>query len=213
MKMKEVCIATGLTERAVRFYVQEQLVIPQSQRRGGRTWLDFSPADVDRLRAIAVLRKAGFTLEEIRSMAQDFPQNAPDAAFALRHRLQAAIDAYDRLRFTDTTQANNLEDYAALLEREVACRSLPSTDQCRPATWLNWESIWENLCMVLAVILAWWLYACLVNALSSFSDLFFYVFMNVLVVILPFVVLILPIALVLGSKAGKWLYQHFEYVP
>lgn len=67
--------------------------------------------------------------------------------------------------------------------------------------------------MVLAVILAWWLYACLVNALSSFSDLFFYVFMNVLVVILPFVVLILPIALVLGSKAGKWLYQHFEYVP
>lgn len=175
MKMKEVCIATGLTERAVRFYVQEQLVIPQSQRRGGRTWLDFSPADVDRLRA--------------------------------------AIDAYDRLRFTDTTQADNLEDYAALLEREVACRSLPSTDQCRPGAWLNWESIWENLCMVLAVILAWRLYARLVNALSGFSDLFFYVFMNVLVVILPFVVLILPIALVLGSKAGKWLYQHFEYVP
>ena len=206
MKMKEVCIATGLTERAVRFYVQEQLVIPQSQRRGGRTWLDFSPADVDRLRAIAVLRKAGFTLEEIRSMAQDFPQNAPDAAFALRHRLQAAIDAYDRLRFTDTTQADNLEDYAALLVREVACRSLPSTDQYRPATWLNWESIWENLCMVLA-------YACLVNALSGFSDLFFFAFMNILVLILPFVIFVLPIALVLGSKAGKWLYQHFEYIP
>ena len=42
MKMKEVCTATGLTERAVRFYVQEQLVTPQSQQRGGRTWLDFS---------------------------------------------------------------------------------------------------------------------------------------------------------------------------
>ena len=42
MKMKEVCAATGLTERAVRFYVQEKLVSPLAQRRGGRTWLDFS---------------------------------------------------------------------------------------------------------------------------------------------------------------------------
>lgn len=213
MKMKEVCTATGLTERAVRFYVQEQLVIPQSQRRGGRTWLDFSPADVDRLRAIAVLRKAGFTVEEIRSMAHDFPKNAPDAAFALRRRLQAAIDAYDRLRFTDTTQADNLEDYAALLKQEVACRSLPSTDQYRPAARLNWESILENLCMILAVILALRLYACLVDALSGLSDLFFFAFMNVLMLILPFVIFFLPIALVLGSKTGKWLYHHFEYVP
>ena len=115
MKMKEVCTATGLTERAVRFYVQEQLVTPQAQRRGGRTWLDFSEADVERLKAIATLRKAGFTVEEIRSMGEDFSQNAPNAAFALRQRLQAAIDAYDRLRFTDTAQADNLEDYAALL--------------------------------------------------------------------------------------------------
>lgn len=72
MKMKDVCKATGLSERAVRFYVQEQLVIPQSQRRSGRTWLDFSEEDVKRLRAIAVLRKAGFTIEEIRSMGLDY---------------------------------------------------------------------------------------------------------------------------------------------
>lgn len=71
MKMKEICEATGLTERAVRFYVQEQLVMPHTQRRGGRTWLDFSETDVERLRAIAVLRKAGFTIEEIRSMGKE----------------------------------------------------------------------------------------------------------------------------------------------
>ena len=35
MKMKEVCAATGLTERAVRFYVQEGLAAPDAQRRGG----------------------------------------------------------------------------------------------------------------------------------------------------------------------------------
>ena len=35
MKMKEVCTASGLTERAVRFYVQEGLAAPDAQRRGG----------------------------------------------------------------------------------------------------------------------------------------------------------------------------------
>ena len=212
MKMKEVCIQTGLTERAVRFYVQEKLVKPLAQRRGGRTWLDFSPADVERLRAVATLRKAGFTVEEIRSMGIDFQKNAPGAAFALRRRLQESIDAYDRLRLTDTARAEGLEDYAALLERAVGGVPLPRTDQM-PVSRLNWASIWETLCMVLAVILAWRLYVCLVDALSRLSDLFFFAFMNALVVLMPFLVVFLPIALVAGSKLGKWLYRHFEYVP
>ena len=39
MKMKEVCTASGLTERAVRFYVQEGLAAPDAQRRGGEAIL------------------------------------------------------------------------------------------------------------------------------------------------------------------------------
>ena len=214
MKMKEVCAQTGLTERAVRFYVQEKLVVPLAQRRGGRTWLDFSPNHVDRLRAIATLRRAGFTLEEIRSMGEDFQKNASGAAFALRRRLQGAIEAYDRLRFTDTAQAAGLEDYAALLEGTVACRDLPAADQRRPASRLNWESILESLCMVLFLYAAWRLYVFLLDRIFSAYDLFsVIVVMNPLLVILLFVVLPLPIALVLGSKAGKWLYRHFEYIP
>lgn len=213
MKMKEVCTATGLTERAVRFYVQENLVKPLAQRRGGRTWLDFSPADVERLRAIATLRKAGFTLEEIRSMEADFQRNAPEAAFALRRRLQEAIDSYERLSHTDATQADSLEHYAALLEREVSSRKLPPSDQWAPLSRLNWESIWETLCMILLVVIALRLYAYLLDTLSRISDLFFLMFMNPLVVLMLFVVFFLPVSLVMGSKLGKWLYRHFEYVP
>ena len=163
MKIKEVCVQTGLTERAVRFYVQQRLLSPQAQPRGGRTWLDFSPADVDRLRAIATLRKAGFTLEEIRSMTHDFRKNAPEAAFALRQRLR--------------------------------------------------ESILETLCMILCVLGAWRLYAFLWDTLSDASFYVAFAAWNPLMVILPFLVLILPIALVVGSKLGKWFYRHFEYVP
>lgn len=212
MKMKEVCVQTGLTERAVRFYVQQRLLSPQAQPRGGRTWLDFSPADVDRLRAIATLRKAGFTLEEIRSMIADFQTNASGAAFALRKRLRESIESYERLCRTDTGEAGNLEDYAALLEREVRGTPLPRSD-FRPASRLNWESILETLCMVLCVFVAWRLYAALWDVLTDISFYVAFAAWNPLMVLLPFLAFILPIALVVGSKLGKWIYRHFEYVP
>ena len=168
MKMKEVCAQTGLTERAVRFYVQEKLVVPLAQRRGGRTWLDFSPNHVDRLKAISTLRKAGFTLEEIRAMIEDFQKNASGAAFSLRQRLQAAIDAYDKLRFTDTAQASGLEDYAALLEREVKGRPIPESDRVHTGTD---SSQVESFCMVWAVYYMFRLYVFLLDHFSDYSVL------------------------------------------
>lgn len=212
MKMKEVCAQTGLTERAVRFYVQEKLVVPLAQRRGGRTWLDFSPADVDRLKAISTLRKAGFTLEEIRAMIEDFQKNASRAAFSLRQRLQAAIDAYDKLRFTDTAQASGLEDYAALLEREVKGRPIPESDRVHgnPDGWFAGA---ESFCMVWAVYYMFRLYVFLLDHFSDYSVLLQAADWNPLVFVLLFVVIPLPIALVLGSKAGKWICRHLEYIP
>lgn len=212
MKIKEVCVQTGLTERAVRFYVQQRLLSPQAQPRGRRTWLDFSPADVERLRAIATLRKAGFTLEEIRSMTHDFRKNAPAAAFSLRQRLRESIESYERLCRTDTGGADGLEDYAALLEREVKSTPLPRSDFW-PASRLNWESILETLCIILCVLGALRLYAFLWDTLSDVSALLAFAAWNPLMLILPFLVFILPIALVVGSKLGKWFYRHFEYVP
>ena len=212
MKMKEVCAQTGLTERAVRFYVQEKLVVPLAQRRGGRTWLDFSPADVDRLKAISTLRKAGFTLEEIRAMIEDFQKNASGAAFSLRQRLQAAIDAYDKLRFTDTAQASGLEDYAALLEREVKGRPIPESDRVHGNS-DSWLTGVESFCMVWAVYFMFRVYVFLLDHFSDYSALLQAAAWNPLVFVLLFVVIPLPIALVLGSKAGKWICRHLEYIP
>ena len=142
MKMKEVCTASGLTERAVRFYVQEGLAAPDAQRRGGRTWLDFSPADVERLKAIATLRRAGFTVEELRAMTKDFPQAAPEAAFALRRRLRERLDAYERVCQSDPALAEGLEDYAARLRGDVAREPLPAADRARSP--LPWSAGWSG---------------------------------------------------------------------
>lgn len=68
MKIKEVCGRTGLTERAVRFYLEKGLLSPQSAWRNGRTYLDFTGEDVTRLLQIAALRRYGFPVEAIREM-------------------------------------------------------------------------------------------------------------------------------------------------
>ena len=147
MKMKEVCTACGLTERAVRFHVQEGLAAPDAQRRGGRTLLDFSPADVERLKAIATLRRAGFTVEELRAMTKDFPQAAPEAAFALRRRLRERLDAYERVCQSDPALAESLEDYAAQLWGDVAREPLPAADRARsPLPWERWVE-WGSLAL------------------------------------------------------------------
>ena len=212
MKMKEVCARTRLTERAVRFYVQEGLVSPASQRRGGRTWLDFDEADVARLKAVAALRKAGFTLEEIRSMGTDFRQNAPAAVFALRRRLREAIEAHERLARTDPVQAEDLGGYAALLEREVRDRPLPPSDQKRPASRLNWPDIVEGVSMTACALVLFRLYVWLLERLP-WPPVLYALLTNPLIFFLAFAILPLPAALVLGSRLGKWLCRHFEYVP
>ena len=209
MKMKEVCTASGLTERAVRFYVQEGLAAPDAQRRGGRTWLDFSPADVERLKAIATLRRAGFTVEELRAMTKDFPQAAPEAAFALRRRLRERLEAYERVCQSDPALAEGLEDYAARLRGDVAREPLPAADRARsPLPWERWVE-WGS--MALAAWLGFRLYVPLYRPLG---ELLFSLGMNpvnTLLFLMLFLAVVLPICLALGSRFGKWLAGHLDF--
>jgi DNA-binding transcriptional MerR regulator len=67
--MKEVLERTGLTDRAVRLYIANDLVAPECSRGyTGRNNYDFSEEDVEILQKIALLRKADFSLEQIKSL-------------------------------------------------------------------------------------------------------------------------------------------------
>lgn len=69
MKIKNVCQQTGLTDRAIRYYIEEGLLYPAfTENYIGRKSFDFSDADVKTLGEIAVLRKFGFTVAEIRQI-------------------------------------------------------------------------------------------------------------------------------------------------
>lgn len=72
MKMKEVTEKTGLTDRAVRLYIDEGLALPNIEESySGRKSIDFSESNVERLKNVALLRKAGFSIADIKSMVDD----------------------------------------------------------------------------------------------------------------------------------------------
>ncbi len=69
MKIKEVITKTGLTDRAIRLYIENELVKPEyDENYNGRKSIDFSQNDVEQLKNIALLRKADFSIQEIKAL-------------------------------------------------------------------------------------------------------------------------------------------------
>ena len=93
MKMKEVLERTGLTDRAVRLYIANDLVAPECNRGyTGRNNYDFSEEDVEILQKIALLRKADFSLEQIRALQS----GGEEARAALTQYLEEKREEYHR---------------------------------------------------------------------------------------------------------------------
>lgn len=71
MKIKELSRLTGLTEKTIRYYETKELIAPEKKRQGGRDFRDYSDDDAKELIAIATLRKAALTIEEIHLLQTD----------------------------------------------------------------------------------------------------------------------------------------------
>lgn len=68
MLISEVCKHTGLTRKAVEYYIEKGLISPRLLENGYRT---FDENDVERLKKISVLRKLGLDTDEIGRVLQD----------------------------------------------------------------------------------------------------------------------------------------------
>lgn len=87
MKIKEVSERTGLTKKTIRYYEAEGLLSPEKQWQNGREYRNYSEADIQRLTKIAALRRARFSVEEIRHI-HEVPGDIPEVFQSYRHRLQ-----------------------------------------------------------------------------------------------------------------------------
>ena len=88
MKIKAVCGQTGLTDRTIRYYIEQGLIAPAYEENyTGRRTYDFLERDIKQLQDIAVLRKFDFTIEEIRSILND-AQASQTVIAAVRERTE-----------------------------------------------------------------------------------------------------------------------------
>ncbi len=122
MKIKEVSEKTNLTERAIRLYIEEGLIAPSvNESYSGRRNIDFFPEDVERLKSISVLRKAEFSISEIK-LLQSQPEKSKEI-------LKAFIDRTNKRIETDTETVTCLipllseEDLS--LEQIIDCLDSP----------------------------------------------------------------------------------------
>lgn len=86
MQIKEAAARSALTERAVRLYEERGLISPHIENKNGRDFRDYSDHDLERLKIISALRRALFTIDEIKTMLDD-PSKIPEITEANRARI------------------------------------------------------------------------------------------------------------------------------
>lgn len=87
MKIKDVSQQTGLTKKTIRFYEVQGLLFPEKISQNGREYRTYSEENVQQLLNIATLRKARFSIDEIRRI-QENPEDIPSIFQAYRDRLR-----------------------------------------------------------------------------------------------------------------------------
>ncbi len=110
MKIKYVCEATELSDRTIRYYIEEELIFPSyTENYLGRRTYDFSEKDIEELNQIAILRKFGFTVEEIRSLVHQ-TEISSRIIQNLKERTEASVKDKEKILST-LSQINCDKDY------------------------------------------------------------------------------------------------------
>ena len=130
MKIKAVCEATGLTDRSIRFYIEEGLISPSyTENYLGRRSFEYEESHVQQLKDISVLRKFGFSVAEIRQMLRN-PEDIIPLTRELRGRKEADIQQEQTL--LRALSALDMEGNYTV-SRLAACLSEPVQELASPA--------------------------------------------------------------------------------
>ena len=126
MTRKEVCTDTGLSIKTLRLYEEKGLIAPERQYRNGREYRVYTPELVAQLQQIATLRRALFTMDEIKALQQN-PDTIPGIFEDYRQWLAAQENQFRALRqAADQVNAQSLHSVDSLLSgMEQAASSMP----------------------------------------------------------------------------------------
>ena len=91
MKIKEVSSKTGLTQKAIRLYMENGLVHPHTEEGLYKNSYTFTEDNIRELEEVAVLRKAGFSIFEI-SLMREMPEKLPEILEKKMMSIEMEID-------------------------------------------------------------------------------------------------------------------------
>ena len=126
MKIKEVSDRTGLSRKTIRFYEARALFFPEKRYQNGKEFREYSEDNIRELQDIATLRRARFTVEEIRRM-RETPEETAAIFSDYRERLrEEARDLSDLLAIADAIPAESLSSAEELIDKmEHVTEALP----------------------------------------------------------------------------------------
>lgn len=207
MKMKEVTEKTNLTERAVRLYIENGLITPSfNESYSGRRNIDFSSDDVEKLKRISVLRKAGFSIAQIKLM-QSEPEKCKEV-------LERFIDKTKRRIETDgeilscitpllSCEKLDIEQISLSLDQPVMNeKELPAEDSEIPLKQKSVRILFMSLGVVGFVVAA----VCFAMQLRvEIPDIGEYLYprYNVIYILLYLTTLFVPVMIVLLNRKKK----------
>ena len=117
MKIKDVSQQTGLSKKTIRFYEAQGLLSPEKSCQNGREYRTYSEENIQQLFDIATLRRARFSVDEIRRI-QTCPEEIPTIFTTYRDRLRTEQKQLDRiLSVADTIDSESLTSAQELIDR------------------------------------------------------------------------------------------------
>lgn len=146
-KMKQVCQMTGLSEKAIRIYMDQKLITPQTEEGIHRNAYFFSESDVERLKDILALRNAGFSIAEIKQMLEN-PEMLSMLIEEKKELLEGEI--LQKIALQDTLKNLTIEEHSDVTKLADAIE--PRTTYAKEASKKKWSR--KKKWMVVSIILA-----------------------------------------------------------
>ncbi len=132
MKIKEVIKETGLTDRAIRLYVDNDLIKPKyDENYSGRKSIDFSENDVEQLKNIATLRKADFSIQEIRILqtgGETAQHVVKDYIKRINERIQFNTEIIEKIGTLADEENITIETICQKLSTDLKEKNVPIED-------------------------------------------------------------------------------------
>ena len=126
MKIKTVCERTGLSDRAIRLYIENGLLAPdKTENYTGRRSFDFSEDDVTRLDRIAVLRASGFSIAQIKEVQED-PEKIPAIVAEVTEKQETELRKSEKVLSSLSALSEEIGSFEELADR-LTDETIPET--------------------------------------------------------------------------------------